>query len=115
MSWLVLPLGIMAVLLAAGLLLLCAVYQLPDALQALMSGLLRGCHDTQAITWVNMFSYWLVGFPLAVLLIRTDWLVPALGPAGAWVSFVVSLAITAALLCWRFLHARRRVFEKNAV
>lgn len=99
---------------AAGLLLLCAIYQLSDALQALMSGLLRGCHDTQAITWVNMFSYWLVGFPLAVVLIRTDWLVPALGPAGAWVSFVVSLSITAALLSWRFMHARRRVFEKNA-
>ncbi len=95
---------------AAGLLMLCAVYQLPDALQALMSGLLRGCHDTQAITWVNMFSYWVVGFPLAVLLIRTDWLLPALGPAGAWVSFVVSLSITAALLTWRFLLARRRVF-----
>lgn len=100
--------------LASGLLLLCSIYQLPDALQALMSGLLRGCHDTRAITWVNMFSYWVIGFPLAVILIRTDWLLPALGAAGAWVSFVVSLSLTAALLSWRFVHARRRVFEKNA-
>lgn len=96
--------------LASGLLLLCAVYQLSDALQALMSGLLRGCHDTQAITWVNMFSYWVVGFPLACILIRTDWIVPAMGPAGAWVSFVVALTITALLLCWRFARARKRVF-----
>lgn len=104
--------------LASGLLLLCAVYQLSDALQALMSGLLRGCHDTQAITWVNMFSYWVVGFPLACILIRTDWIVPAMGPAGAWVSFVVALTITALLLCWRFACARKRVFaaemQKNA-
>ena len=104
--------------LASGLLLLCAVYQLSDALQALMSGLLRGCHDTQAITWVNMFSYWVVGFPLACILIRTDWIVPAMGPAGAWVSFVVALTITAMLLCWRFACARKRVFsaetQKNA-
>lgn len=100
--------------LASGLLLLCAVYQLSDAVQALMSGLLRGCHDTQAITWVNMFSYWVIGFPLACLLIRTDVLVPAMGPAGAWVSFVVALTITAVLLSWRFVHARRRIFEKNA-
>jgi MATE family multidrug resistance protein len=95
---------------AAGLLMLCAVYQLPDALQALMSGLLRGCHDTQAITWVNMFSYWVVGFPLACILIRTDYLGVALGAMGAWVSFVVALSITAALLSWRFMLARKRVF-----
>ena len=95
---------------AAMLLVMCSIYQLPDAHQALMSGLLRGCHDTKAITWVNMFSYWVVGFPLACILIRTDWLVPALGAMGAWVSFVVSLTITAALLSWRFKLASRRVF-----
>lgn len=97
--------------LASGLLLICAVYQLSDALQALMSGLLRGCHDTQAITWVNMFSYWVIGFPLACILIRTDWIVPAMGPAGAWVSFVVSLTITAVLLSLRFLRVRKQVFR----
>ena len=100
--------------LASGLLLLCAIYQLSDAVQALMCGLLRGCHDTQSITWANMFSYWVIGFPLACVLIRTDYLVPALGPAGAWVSFVVALTITAGLLSWRFVCARRRVFQKNA-
>jgi MATE family multidrug resistance protein len=62
-----------------------------------------------------MFSYWVVGFPLACILIRTDYLVPAMGAMGAWVSFVVSLTITAALLSWRFAYARKRVFEKNAV
>ncbi len=95
---------------AAMLLVMCAIYQLPDAHQALMSGLLRGCHDTKAITWVNMFSYWVVGFPLACILIRTDWLVPALGAMGAWVSFVVALSITALLLSWRFCLARKCVF-----
>lgn len=95
---------------AATLLVMCAIYQLPDAHQALMSGLLRGCHDTKAITWVNMFSYWVVGFPLACILIRTDWLVPALGAMGAWVSFVVALSITALLLSWRFCLARKCVF-----
>ena len=99
--------------LASGLLFLCAVYQLSDALQALMSGLLRGCHETQAITWVNMFSYWVIGFPLACILIRTDWIAPAMGPAGAWVSFVVALTITALLLSWRFACARKRVFATH--
>ncbi len=96
--------------LASALLVMCSIYQLPDAHQALMSGLLRGCHDTKAITWVNMFSYWVVGFPLACILIRTDYLGVALGAMGAWVSFVVALSITAALLSWRFMLARKRVF-----
>jgi MATE family multidrug resistance protein len=96
--------------LASGLLLLCAIYQLSDAVQALMCGLLRGCHDTTSITWVNMFSYWVIGFPLAYVLVRTDLLVPRMGPAGAWVSFVVSLTITAVLLIWRFVRTCRRIF-----
>lgn len=92
------------------LIILCAIYQIPDAIQALMSGLLRGCHDTKIITWVNLGSYWIIGFPLAYALIRTDWIVPALGPAGAWISFIVALTITASLLTARFLRTRKTLF-----
>ena len=100
--------GIIA--LAPTLLLLCALYQLPDALQALLSGLLRGCHDTDLITWVNLGSYWLVGFPLCYLLVRTDLLVPAMGPAGAWVSFIVALAVAAVCFALRFRRTARKLF-----
>jgi len=92
------------------LIIFCAIYQIPDAIQAFMSGILRGCHDTKIITWVNLGSYWLVGFPLAYTLIRTDWIVPALGPMGAWISFIVALSITAVLLTKRFLHTRKKIF-----
>lgn len=95
---------------ASVLLVYCAIYQIADATQAIMAGLLRGCHDTTIITWSNLLSYWLVGFPLAFLLIRTDYIVPAMGPAGAWVSFIVSLTLTAVLLTLRFLRTRKRVF-----
>ena len=87
--------------------------QIPDALQVVMSGLLRGCHDTTTITWVSLGSYWLVGFPLSCILIRTDWIVPAMGPAGAWVSFIVALSIAAVFFTIRFLSTRRRVFRRN--
>ena len=98
--------------LASVLLFYCAVYQIPDALQVIMSGLLRGCHDTTVITWVSLTSYWLIGFPLACILIRTDWIVPAMGPAGAWVSFIVALTIAAVFFTVRFVYTRRRVFGK---
>lgn len=96
--------------LASVLLVYCAVYQMADATQALMGGLLRGCHDTAIITWSNLSSYWLVGLPLAYILIRTDLIVPAMGPAGAWVSFIVSLSLAALILTLRFLHTRRKIF-----
>ncbi len=95
---------------APTLLFLCALYQLPDAMQALLSGLLRGCHDTDLITWVNLGSYWLVGFPLCYLLVRTNVLVPAMGPAGAWVSFIVALACAAVCFALRFRRTARKLF-----
>ncbi len=99
---------------APTLLFLCALYQLPDALQALLSGLLRGCHDTDLITWVNLGSYWLVGFPLCYLLVRTDLLVPAMGPAGAWVSFIVALTCAAVCFALRFRRTARQLFPEQA-
>lgn len=92
------------------LIFLCAFYQLPDATQALFSGLLRGCHDTRVITWINLVCYWVVGFPLACILVRTDWIVPAMGPAGAWVSFIVALSLAAILFLYRFFCTRRKLF-----
>lgn len=99
--------------LAQLLILFCAFYQLPDATQALFSGLLRGCHDTRVITWINMGCYWLVGFPLAYVLVRTDWLVPAMGPAGAWVSFIVALSLAAVFFVWRFVRTRVKSFPSS--
>ncbi len=103
--------GILA--LAPTLLFLCALYQLPDATQALLSGLLRGCHDTALITWVNLASYWLVGFPLCYLLVRTDVIIPAMGPAGAWVSFIIALTLAALCFAWRFTHTARKLFPAD--
>lgn len=96
---------------ASSLIILCALYQVSDATQALMSGLLRGCHDTAIISWVNIGSYWLLGFPLSIILIHTDWIVPAMGPAGAWWSFIISLTVTALLLYRRFRRTSRHIFD----
>lgn len=97
------------------LILYCAFYQIPDATQALFSGLLRGCHDTHVITLINLGCYWLVGFPLAYVLVRTSWLGTAMGPAGAWVSFIVALTLAAILFVWRFKHTRRKCFKLTSL
>lgn len=92
------------------LLILCAVYQLPDAAQAIAAGLLRGCHDTRIITWVNISCYWLVGLPLAWVLIRTDIFAAGTGVNGAWWSFIATLTLASLFLICRFLHTRKKLF-----
>ncbi|MGN0836927.1 MAG: hypothetical protein ACI4OS_05745, partial [Akkermansia sp.] len=72
-----------------------------------------GCQDTNAISRATIIGYWGVGFPLACVLIRTDWIVPAMGAAGAWVSFIVSLSLVALLLGLRYRRTARRLFAED--
>ncbi len=92
------------------LLIYCAIYQLVDAVQAIVSGLLRGCHDTRVITWVNIVSYWLVGLPLAYVFICTDWVLPPMGAAGAWVSFIATIFLASICFIARFIRTRKAIF-----
>ena len=103
--------------LAMGLLLLASCYQVVDALQTTSIGVLRAYNDTRVISLVCFTSYWVIGLPLGWSLARTDWLVPAMGPAGFWISYIVALGFGA--LCYlvrvRHLHSldaesvRRRI------
>ncbi len=86
---------------AGSLLLLAALYQFSDTVQVVSGGALRGYKDTQAILYITLFCYWVVGMPLGYTLARTDLIVQHLGAAGFWIGFVVSLTIAAALLLRR--------------
>ena len=84
--------------LAMSLLLLGSCYQLVDALQTISIGILRAYNDPRIISLVCFTSYWIIGLPLGFTLARTDWLVPAMGPAGFWISYIVALGFGA--LCY---------------
>lgn len=85
-------------------------YQLPDCLQVLSVGVLRGFRDTASITFITFFSYWMVGFPACYILARTDWIVPAMGARGIWTGFIIGLSVAAVLLLWRVRRTTRREF-----
>lgn len=95
---------------ASVLLVLAAAYQLPDCLQVLSVGVLRGFRDTASITFITFFSYWMVGFPACYILARTDWIVPAMGARGIWTGFIIGLSVAAVLLLWRVRRTTRREF-----
>lgn len=92
--------------LAAHLLLYAACYQVVDGLQTVALGILRGYNDTRIISVICFVAYWVIGLPLGFTLARTNWLVPAMGPAGFWIAYITALSFGACCYLWRvrFLH-----------
>lgn len=99
--------------LAASLLLLASLYQISDSAQVIAAAALRGYKDTQTIFYITFVSFWLFGLPIGMILSLTDWLVPAMGPHGFWVGFLVGLSLAATALIWRLRVIYARV-ESNS-
>jgi len=85
--------------LAAHLLVIAAIFQVFDGLQAIAARALRGIKDTVAPLWIAAFGYWVMGiaggctlaFPLG------------LGAAGLWWGLAAGLIVTGSLLARRFV------------
>lgn len=83
---------------AAPLMLVAAVFQLSDGVQATGSGVLRGAGDTKFAFWANVAGHWLIGFPIALYLgFQRD-----MGIVGLWWGLCVGLTVVAAMLFARF-------------
>ena len=83
---------------ASSLLVLAALFQLPDGIQALFAGALRGLRDTRVAMFLVAFAYWCIGLPLAAgLAIGLGW-----GPQGMWAGLIAGLVAAAVLLGARF-------------
>ncbi len=89
------------VVMASHLMLLAALYQLSDAIQVIGSGVLRGYKDTRSIFFITFTAYWLLGLPSGYLLGLTNYIVPAMGPSGFWIGFVIGLTSAAILMTLR--------------
>jgi MATE family multidrug resistance protein len=83
---------------AASLLVMAAVFQVSDGVQVGAAGALRGYKDTRIPFLLNLFSYWVVGFPLAYLF----GIMLSLGPQSVWFGLAAGLTLCAMLLTGRF-------------
>ena len=96
--------------LASTLLLYAAMFQLPDGVQVLSAGALRGMKDTRVPMFIAMFAYWGVGMPMgAGLGLGLGW-----GPQGMWVGLIMGLSVAALLLGWRLRVNNRRLLHQLA-
>jgi MATE family multidrug resistance protein len=93
---------------ATSLLLFAALYQVSDAWQVTVSGILRGFEDTTVPMFITLLAYWGIGLPIGYCLALTDLLVPAMGPQGFWIGLLSGLTAAALMLSVRlFFHLRR--------
>ena len=77
--------------LASSILIITAIYQLPDAIQVMSAGIFKGLKITKPLLYITFIAYWPIGFALGWVLGRTDYIVPAMGAAGLWWGIVVGL------------------------
>lgn len=94
---------------AASLLLLAAIFQFSDAIQVVSANALRGYKDTRAMLIISFVAYWLVGFPVGVVLGLTDLWVPKMAAAGFWIGFITGLTVAAILMYWRVRVIQARI------
>ena len=88
---------------AISMLLMAAVFSVADGVQIGAAGALRGFKDTQIPMVINMFSYWLLAFPIsyaAAVTLRAS-------PAYIWLGFVIGLTVAAVLLSIRYAKVSR--------
>jgi len=83
---------------AVTLLLMAALFQVADGVQIGAAGALRGYKDTRVPMIINMFAYWVLGFPAAYMAAK----VFMLEPKYIWAAFVLALSVSAILLTMRY-------------
>lgn len=91
-------------------LVLAAIFQLADGVQAVAAGALRGLQDTRVPMWIAIFSYWIPGMGAALAL---GFLTPLQG-IGVWIGLATGLFFAAILLTWRWLLRERLGLTRRA-
>lgn len=92
------PANAALVVFALQYLVLAAIFQLADGVQAVAAGALRGLQDTRVPMWIAIFSYWVPGIGTAIGL---GFFTPLEG-TGVWIGLATGLFFAAALLIWRW-------------
>lgn len=96
---------------AVGLLSFGAMYQLSDAFMVTAQGALRGYKDANMTCLLSFVAYWVITIPLGYLLSLTDYIVPAMGAKGFWISLIVGLTIAGTFLSLRLNLVSKRLIR----
>ena len=97
--------------LAIPMLLLTALFQVPDGVQAIAMAVLRGLNDTRIPGMIAITSFWVTGVAVGAIV----GLVMGWGPSGVWSGLLIGLSVAALLLTYRAIRALRRVRDGGTI
>ncbi|MBO6515676.1 MAG: MATE family efflux transporter [Bacteroidia bacterium] len=89
----------MVIEIASNLMILAALFQFFDGLQAVSLGLLRGMNDTKIPSLITLVVYWAIALPAAYIL----GIVWKLDMVGIWIALTLALILASLFLYRRFL------------
>ncbi len=90
---------------AAGLLIIAAIFQVFDGLQVVMLSTLRGMADVKLPMFIAFFAYLLIGIPTSYILT----FVLNFGPQGIWYGYLIGLSTAGILFYFRFKYVFRKM------
>lgn len=85
--------------LASSLLVVAAIFQISDGVQATGLGVLRGITDVKVPMLISFVAYWILGFPIGYIL----GFIFKLGAVGIWIGLLTGLTVAATFFTLRFL------------
>jgi MATE family multidrug resistance protein len=95
---------------AAKLILIAAIFQIADGLQAVVLASLRGIQDVWIPSFLTFISYWIIGFPISYYLgVKTDY-----QTTGIWIGLSIGLTSSAFLLFLRFNYQTKKLIQQHA-
>lgn len=98
--------------LAIALIKLAAIYQMPNAIQLNISGVLRGYKDTKSLLLISLIAFWIVG-------VGSGWILANkfnFGVFGFWYGLIAGLTLAAVLTILRLFHIESNNYKvKNKI
>lgn len=90
------------------------IYLVIDILQIWSAQTLRGFEDTKVPMFMQVTSYWVIGFPLGYTLGYTDFWGSNYGVYGFWVGILGGISIGSILLCLRLYNKDLLVLSRSS-
>ena len=94
---------------AANLLIITGIFQLPDGFQTIMLGVLRGMKDVKFPTLISIGAYVIFGIPFGYFLAHYY----HLEEIGIWIGLCVGLLISATFLYLRVRAVQKKIFIRS--
>ncbi|MCX6170803.1 MAG: MATE family efflux transporter [Ignavibacteriales bacterium] len=95
---------------ASKLLIIAALFQIFDGLQATGIGVLRGLTDTKIPMLISFAAYWMIGIPIAIIL----GFYYKLGAVGIWIGLLIGLASVGITMLFRFNSKSKIIYQNGS-